>query len=100
MARRHEFIVQLCFEPARLDFIVSPIVIGKEDRPNQTVVSLTPGPNLLPQDLPEVCHMHNAIIRLLVIGPEEIAMHLAAEERGGLANILVPAIIHSVIERE
>ena len=60
---RYEFLADLRFEAAGLDFVVSAVLVGEQAGPDQAVVGHAPRPNLLAGHFVVIGYVDHSLIR-------------------------------------
>ena len=98
-ARLHEFAVALRGEASALDFVVWAIVVAEDVVPDPAAASGSPAPEFFAGVLPEIGYVDDAVVRLVIVDAEEIAMDIAGEDRHRGGIVPVPALIDAIPSR-
>src|ERR1700679_99460 len=69
--RLHEFAVALRGKASALNFVVGAVIVAEDVVPDSAAASCSPTPKFLAGVLAEVRYVHNAIVRLGVVGAEK-----------------------------
>ncbi len=97
--RLHEFAIALRGEASALDFVVGAVIVAEDVVPDPAAASRSPTPKFFAGVLSEVGYMDDAVVGLVVVDAEEIAVDIARKDSERAGIVLVPALIDAFPDR-
>src|SRR6202020_331680 len=97
--RLHEFAVALRGKASALDFVVGAVLVAEDVVPDFAAARCSPTPKFLAGVLAEVGYVHDAVVGLVVVNAEKVAVDIAGKDGQRAGIVLVPALIDAFPDR-
>ncbi len=95
----HEFAVALGGEASTLNLVIWTVVIAEDLVPDPAAAGGSPTPYFFARVLAEIGYVDDAVVRLVVVDAEKVAMDIPGEDGHGAGNVPVPTLIDAFPDR-